>query len=156
MKLPAYSERIRRTAAVVAKAHVFVIRSSGGRVGRRWRGGEVVLLCTIGRHSGRRRTTPLVCIRDGDDVVVVASCGGSDRTPDWWLNLQARPEAELQFDGRMRPVVTRDLSGVERARLAERFARAFPCFEEYRSRTERTIPVVALRERHAADQQRSA
>jgi F420H(2)-dependent quinone reductase len=102
------------------------------------------MLSTVGRHSGQRRTTPLVCLRDGTDIVVVASNGGSDRTPEWWLNLQHRPDAELELGGRAHAVVAEQATAETYARLSERFCEAFPCFGQYQSRTERTIPVIVL------------
>jgi deazaflavin-dependent oxidoreductase (nitroreductase family) len=128
----------------MARGHVAVHRVTGGRVGRRWRGGQVGMLSTVGRHTGRRRTTPLVCLRDGTDIVVVASNGGSDRTPEWWLNLQHRPHAELELSGRVHPVIAEQAVAGDYLRLYTRFCEAFPCFGAYRSRTRRTFPVVML------------
>ena len=145
MKQQTYSDFVRLAGRAIAKTHLFVIRTTRGRCGRRWRGGEVVLLQTQGRNSGLLRTTPLVCIRDGGDVFVVASNGGSDRPPDWWLNLKARPRAEIEVGGRTQAVTVEEMIGHEHDRLAERFARKYPCFAKYRSRTLRQIPVVALR-----------
>ena len=145
MRQQTYSRCVRPAVAVTAKIHLLVHRVSGGRVGRRWRGGEIVLLSTTGRRSGRRRTTPLVCISDGSDIVVVASNGGSDRMPDWWLNLRDRPQAELEVRGNTLAVVAEQAQGDANARLTERFCWAFPCFGQYRSRTQREIPVVLLR-----------
>ena len=102
------------------------------------------MLSTVGRHSGQRRTTPLVCLRDGTDIVVVASNGGSDRTPDWWLNLQRRHDAELELGGRAHRVVAELATAETYARLSQRFCESFPCFGQYQARTERTIPVVVL------------
>src|SRR5260370_28365507 len=100
VKQQTYTRCVRPAATVMARVHVVVHRATGGRVGRRWRGGDVGMLSTVGRHSGQRRTTPLVCLRDGTDIVVVASNGGSDRTPEGWLNLQHRHDAELELSGR--------------------------------------------------------
>jgi deazaflavin-dependent oxidoreductase (nitroreductase family) len=102
------------------------------------------MLSTVGRRSGRRRTTPLVCLRDGADIVVVASYGGSDRTPGWWLNLQHRPYAELELGGRARPVVAEQATADAYTRLSQRFCEAFPCLVQYRARTKRTLPVIVL------------
>lgn len=145
MSQQTYTKGVRPALAVMSRMHVVVHRVSRGRVGRRWRGGEIVLLSTVGRRSGRRRTTPLVCISDGSDIVVVASNAGSDRMPDWWLNLRDRPQAELEVHGNTLAVVAEEAQGDVGARLTERFCRTFPCFREYRSRTKREIPVVLLR-----------
>lgn len=124
--------------------HRVLYRASRGRAGGRVWGLPVVLLTTTGRRSGKKRTVPLCSLRDGGDVVVIASYGGLDRPPAWWLNLEARPEADLR-DGRERRTVTaRTVSGEERARLwAELTARA-PGYLDYERRTTREIPVVIL------------
>jgi deazaflavin-dependent oxidoreductase (nitroreductase family) len=80
-------------------------------------------------------------------VVVIASYGGLDRPPAWWLNLEASPEAELETGRDRRPVVARNAAGDERDRLwAEVTARA-PGYLEYERRTTREIPVVILQPR---------
>ncbi len=76
--------------------------------------------------------------------MVVASNGGSDRTPDWWLNLQHRPYAELEISGRIQAVVAEPAVADTYLRLSRRFCEAFPCFDGYRARTERVLPVVVL------------
>jgi len=140
-----YTKCVRPTAFVMARLHVAVLRISGRRVGNRWRGGEIGVLSTVGRLSGRRRTIPLVCLRDGDDIVVVASNGGSDRTPAWWLNLQNRPYAELELGGRARPIIAEQATPEDNARLSRRFCETFPFFGHYRARTTRVLPVIVLR-----------
>jgi deazaflavin-dependent oxidoreductase (nitroreductase family) len=102
------------------------------------------MLSTVGRHSGRRRTTPLVCLQDGSDIVVVASNGGSDRTPEWWLNLQHRPYAEFELSGRVHPVIAEQAVADTYLRLSQRFCETFSCFGAYRSRTRRVLPVIVL------------
>jgi deazaflavin-dependent oxidoreductase (nitroreductase family) len=145
VKQATYTRCVKPLALALARAHVGVHRASGGRIGRRWRGGDVALLSTMGRRTGRLRTTPLVCIRDGDDIVVVASNGGSDRTPDWWLNLQDSPRAEVVIHGRPVPVIAQPAPADRHAPLLERFSAVFPCLAGYRSRTDREMPVVILR-----------
>ena len=145
MKQATYTKCVRPAAAALAKVHVAVHRVTRGRVGGRWRGGQVAMLSTVGRRTRRRRTIPLVCLRDGRDIVVVASNGGSDRAPEWWLNLQHHPYAELELEGRVRPVIAEQARADTYLRLAQRFADAFPCFDLYRSRTRRVVPVIVLR-----------
>ena len=120
---------------------------SGGRVGGRLWDLPVVLLTTTGRKTGKRRTVPLCSLRDGDDVVVIASYGGLDQPPAWWLNLEANPQAEVQ-DGRIRRAVTarNAIPTNARASWAEVTARA-PGYLEYEGRTTREIPVVILQSR---------
>lgn len=145
MKQATYTRCVRPVAAAMAKMHIAVHRATGGRVGRSWRGGEVAMLSTVGRRTRRRRTTPLVCVRDGSNIVVVASNGGSDRAPEWWLNLQQHPFAELELGGQACAVIAEEARADTYLRLSRRFAEAFPCFDVYRSRTQRVVPVVVLR-----------
>jgi len=145
VKQTTYTRCVRPAAAAMARVHVVVHRVTRGRVGRRWRGGQVAILSTVARRTRRRRTTPLVCLMDGSDIVVVASNGGSDRAPDWWVNLQHHPYAELELEGRARRVIAEQASADAYLRLSQRFAEAFPCFDAYRSRTARVLPMIVLR-----------
>jgi deazaflavin-dependent oxidoreductase (nitroreductase family) len=129
--------------------HEFWYRMTGGLVGG-WAGAPMLLLTTTGRKSGAQRTTPLLFMRDGEDLVVIASYGGSDRHPDWWLNLRAHPDAEVQVFAERRLVHAEESAGEERARLWERVKRIYPIYRAYESRTSRQIPVVVLRKRASA------
>jgi deazaflavin-dependent oxidoreductase (nitroreductase family) len=120
---------------------------SGGRIGGRLWDLPVVLLTTTGRKSGKQRTVPLCSLRDGDDVIVIASYGGLDQPPAWWLNLEANPNAEL-LNGRTRRAVTaRNAAPEERARLWAEVTSRAPGYLEYEQRTTREIPVVILQPR---------
>jgi deazaflavin-dependent oxidoreductase (nitroreductase family) len=138
---------VRSATKYLGALHRLLYRLSGGRIGGRMWDLPVVLLTTTGRRSGKARTVPLCSLRDGDDVVVIASYGGLDRPPAWWLNLEANPQAEL-LSGREHHAVTARTAGPdERARLwAELTARA-PGYLEYERRTTREIPVVILQSR---------
>ena len=138
---------MRSATRYLGALHRLLYRLSGGRVGGRLWDLPVVLLTTTGRKTGKRRTVPLCSLRDGDDVVVIASYGGLDQPPAWWLNLEANPQAEVQDGRARRHVVARTASPDERARLwAEVTARA-PGYLEYERRTTREIPVVILQSR---------
>jgi deazaflavin-dependent oxidoreductase (nitroreductase family) len=138
---------VRSATRYLGALHRLLYRASGGRIGGRLWDLPVVLLTTTGRNTGKRRTVPLCSFRDGDDVVVIASYGGLDRPPAWWLNLQVSPQAELQTGRARRTVTARTASPEERARLwAEITARA-PGYLEYERRTTREIPVVILQPR---------
>jgi len=138
---------VRSATLYLGALHRLLYRLSGGRVGGRLWNLPVVLLTTTGRKTGKRRTVPLCSLRDGDDVVVIASYGGLDQPPAWWLNLEANPQAEVQDGRTLRRVVARTASPDERARLwAEVTARA-PGYLEYERRTTREIPVVILQSR---------
>jgi deazaflavin-dependent oxidoreductase (nitroreductase family) len=133
---------------VAAKAlswtHIAVHRLSRGRLGQHWDGRAVAFITTTGRRTGRPHTTPLACIHHRDGVAVVASNGGSDRPPDWWLNLQRQPLAEIELAGTKRTVLARLADDKEQEPLADSFSQAYPRFERYRRRSRRFMPVVVL------------
>jgi F420H(2)-dependent quinone reductase len=105
-------------------------------------------LTTIGRKTGKERTTPLVFVRDEDDLVVVASNGGMDWYPAWWLNLRRQPAAVIEI-GRERRAVTAGKADPERrARLWPEFTTAYPGYLRYQARTAREIPLVILHPHH--------
>ena len=128
----------------VGAVHGAVYRASSGRVAGSIQGVPVLLLTTKGRKSGKRRVTPLLFVRDGDRIVVVASNGGSDRHPAWWLNISADPAVEVEI-GRTRTAMTaREASAEERARLWPEFTSRYAGYLKYEARTAREIPVVVL------------
>jgi deazaflavin-dependent oxidoreductase (nitroreductase family) len=127
--------------------HRLLYRVSGGRIGGRLWDLPVVLLTTTGRKSGKKRTVPLCSFRDGDDVVVIASYGGLDQPPAWWLNLEASPEAELLTGRERRTVTARNAGPEERERLWAEVTTRAPGYLEYERRTTREIPVVILQPR---------
>ena len=105
----------------------------------------VLLLTTTGRRSGKQRTTPLTFLRDGADLVLIASNGGADQPPDWWRNLEHNPHAVVRI-GRARSTVTaRTVSAEERERLWPVVTAAYSGYAKYQQRTSRQIPVVLLR-----------
>ena len=108
---------------------------------------NVLALTTKGRKSGEARSSVVAFLPEGDGFAVVASFGGSDRTPAWWLNLQANPEARVDADGRRVDVRARKATPEERERLWPRFVEANDSFRRYESYTERELPVVLLEPR---------
>ena len=135
---------VRLATHYLGALHRLLYRASGGRIGRRIWGLEIVLLTTTGRTSGRARTVALCSLRDGKSFVVIASYGGLDRSPSWWLNLRREPRATVQLGRERHAVVAREATGDERSRLwAEVTARA-PGYLDYERRTARRIPVVLL------------
>ena len=118
---------------------------SGGEDGHEWRPGvPTLLLTTTGRKSGIKRRTALIYGRDNADYVVVASKGGSDEQPAWYLNRQANPEVEIQVFDDVLPAVARTAMGEERERLWALMRQTWPAYDEYQTRTDREIPVVVL------------
>ncbi len=129
----------------VSRANVWVYRVSAGKIGGRWlRGAPVLLLTTIGRKSGKRRTTPLLYLAKGHDIVLVASKGGMSHDPLWYKNLQVNPEVEIEIGREKRQMVARTASKDEKAALWPKLVKMYRDYEDYQARTRRDIPVIIL------------
>ena len=141
---------IRRTKAVewFWKIHLPLYRLSGGRILGRVMGMPVLLLDTVGRKTGQRRTNALTWFPKGDDFVVIASVLGEPRDPAWWLNLRASPETTIQVGRERIAVRAREAAGSEREQLWSAVVAHAPTYADYQALTERRIPVVVL-ERHS-------
>jgi deazaflavin-dependent oxidoreductase (nitroreductase family) len=139
------SRRAPRFARMVGRLHARAYRLTRGRGIGRWFGAPVLVLETVGRRSGKRRRTPILYLEQGNELVVLAANGGTDRTPAWWLNLRAAGRARVNLHGRTWSVAPRELTGPERERVWSAFARMYPAIDEYRGFTERELPLVALR-----------
>ena len=127
------------------KLHRAAYRATGGRIGSRLAGIDMLLLTSIGRTSGLERTIPLACFRTGDDWIVVASNNGQDRHPGWYLNLQKNPDARVRIGREERRVRAIVAEGEERARLWPWLRQENPMYAKYEQNTKREIPVVILR-----------
>lgn len=133
---------------VVPRLHRTILEATGGRALGSFSGMPVVELHTTGRRSGRRRTTMLTApVIDGDRVVLVASKGGDDRHPEWFLNLSANPEVALRIHGRTRQVRARVANADEKAELWPRIIAAYRGYGSYQRRTRRDIPVIICEDR---------
>ena len=119
-------------------------RATGGLVGGKFGRVRILLLTTTGRRTGRRRTKPLLYVRDGERLALAASYGGRPYHPAWYLNLQAEPNAEVQLGRERRSVRARDATPEERDRLWPQFVSTYPKYELYRRSTDRRIPIVIL------------
>lgn len=127
----------------MSRAHRAILRLSGGRLLGTSFGMAVVELHTVGRTSGRPRSTMLTApVMSQDKVVLVASKGGDDRDPDWYRNLVAHPEVELTIAGRRRPMLARRACAEEKAQLWPAVVAAYRGYAAYQRRTRRDIPVV--------------
>jgi len=124
--------------------HVDRYRATDGEEGHDWQGSQVLLLTTTGRRSGEQRTTPLIYGRHGDDVMVVASKGGADEPPAWFLNLEADPEVEVQVKGDRFRARARVATPEEKPEMWRTMTSEWPAYDEYQQNTEREIPVVVL------------
>ena len=130
--------------ALLGEEHIRAYRDTGGEVGYLWNGVPTLLLTATGRRTGRKLTSPLIFARDGDEYLIVASMGGAPRHPNWFLNLQAKPEAEIQVKADTLPVVAHAASATEKPRLWKIVTDVWPNYDVYQSRTDRDIPVVVL------------
>lgn len=135
---------VRIATRYLGALHRFLYSASGGRVCSRIWGLEILLLTTTGRRSGRARTVPLCSLRQGESYVVIASYGGLDRSPSWWLNLQHEPRASARVGRTTHEVVARETMAAERERLWEEVTARAPGYLDYQRRTTRRIPVVLL------------
>jgi deazaflavin-dependent oxidoreductase (nitroreductase family) len=124
--------------------HAWLWKLTGGSVGAGFGRAPCMLLTTKGRKTGRPRTTPVLYLEDTGGFVAVASFGGNDAHPAWYLNLQSCPEAEVVVKGERRKVVARTLSREEKAIVWPRVVKMYPNFNAYQQRTKREIPLVKL------------
>ena len=128
--------------------HTLVYRASGGHIGHRFPGmPPVLLLDHVGAKSGTKRTSPLVYVDDGADVVLVASKGGHPRHPAWFHNLRANPDATIQVGSERRAVKARVANAEERKRLWPKAVATYGGYAGYQERTDREIPIVILEPR---------
>ena len=130
---------------VFTGTHTFFYRLSGGKLGGRFGKSPVLLLNTTGRKTGEPRTTPLLYLKDGDNLILVASYGGAPNHPAWWLNLLAKPEAEVELGRKKLKVIAKQADAEERNRLWPLLVDMYSDYAEYQKKTTREIPVVILR-----------
>jgi deazaflavin-dependent oxidoreductase (nitroreductase family) len=148
---------VRRTAATRPMARFYgviqqpldslIYRLSGGSTtaSSLLAGVDIAMLTTTGARTGRRRTLPVLALRDGEQTLVVASNFGRTRNPSWYHNLRADPHATMVVRGVSREVVARELQGAERERGYRRAEDIFPGFTHYRRwAPKRRIPVLRL------------
>jgi deazaflavin-dependent oxidoreductase (nitroreductase family) len=125
--------------------HRAIFNISKGRIFGKVFGMPLIELVTIGRRSGKARATMLsVPIVYGDRLVLVASFGGDNRHPAWYLNLRANPEVRVTIAGSIRTMIARIATEEERAELWPQIISVFEGYARYQKRTERPIPVVIL------------
>ena len=124
--------------------HVGAYRRTGGKLGGRMRGGEILLLTTRGRRSGRAHTNPLMFVRDGESFVVIASNGGQPRHPAWYWNATSHPEVGIQIGPRRRRAAARTATREERAQLWPEIVARYPGYGKYQTKVTREIPLVYL------------
>jgi deazaflavin-dependent oxidoreductase (nitroreductase family) len=126
------------------QAHARRYIETGGRDGHIWEGVTTLLLTTMGRRSGESRTTPLIYGRAGDRYLVVASRGGAPTHPDWYQNLVAWPDVQVQVMAERFKARARTATPAEKPALWKTMTSIWPAYDEYQARTTREIPLVVL------------
>ena len=124
--------------------HVNRYVETDGEEGHDWRDTSVLILTTKGRRSGEQRPTPLIYQPYGDDYLVVASKGGADQPPAWYLNLDAEPEVAVQIKGDRFRARARTASPEEKPDMWRTMTATWPDYDAYQEKTDREIPVVVL------------
>ena len=128
-------------------AHRALLKVTGGKIGHEAGGMPVLELTTTGRRSGTPRAVMLTSpLRDGDAYVVVASRGGDDHHPAWFLNLRDEPKVQVAVKGGPPTAMIADIATPEeRARMWPQIAGRYRNYAGYQKRTDREIPLVLLR-----------
>jgi len=132
---------------MTGKLNVPVYRLTGGRVGGKVGKAPICLLTTTGRRSGEPRTAPVVYLADGERVILIDTNAGNEKLPAWSLNLEAKPEAEVELGRKRRSVRARVAEGEERTELWRRHIEQFEGFDFYVTKLERTPSVWVLEPR---------
>jgi deazaflavin-dependent oxidoreductase (nitroreductase family) len=124
--------------------HVDRYVETDGDEGHDWQGTTALILWTKGRRSGESKPTPLIYRPFGDAYLVVASKGGDDSHPAWYLNLDADPDTEVQVKADRFRAHARTATAEEKPEMWKTMAQAWPAYDEYQQKTDREIPVVVL------------
>ena len=129
-----------------AKGHIVDVREIGGLQFT-----TTLLLKTTGRKSGAERILPLIYGDTGGEVVIVASKGGADVHPAWYLNLREKPEVDFQIGGQAFNASWREPVGAERQEIWAFMEKLYPPYVDYQKATKREIPLVVMGIKHEID-----
>ena len=124
--------------------HVRCYTETDGAEGHEWQGTTVLILTTTGQRTGEPRATPPIYRKHGEDYVVVASKGGADSHPAWYLNLLANPEVSVQVLGDKFTARARTARPAEKPELWREITATWPAYDDYQRKTRRQIPLVVL------------
>ena len=124
--------------------HIQKYLETDGEQGHIWNGVPTLLLTTKGRKTGELRRTALIYGKHGSSYLVVASKGGADDAPAWYLNLSANPEVQVQIGPEVFTAQARTATEDEKPELWSKMADIWPAYDEYQTKTQRPIPVVVL------------
>jgi deazaflavin-dependent oxidoreductase (nitroreductase family) len=129
------------------KLQVFVFRLTLGKGMASMRGMPILLLNSIGRKTGKKRTTPLMYLRKGENYVIIASNNGRDKHPSWFHNIRNSSQVEIEIPGNRLEVMPSIATETEKEQLWSQLIAKAPFFEAYRKGTSRAIPMVVLQPR---------
>lgn len=133
-----------KAVQVMNSVVMFLYRATGGRFPSRMQKAPIMLLTTTGARSGKRRTNPVLFVVDGENFATVASAGGAQRNPAWFVNLMHNPEATITIRRKSRKVRAREATPEERTRLWPLLASLYTTYNDYQKKTKREIPVVVM------------
>ncbi|HXY94210.1 MAG TPA: nitroreductase family deazaflavin-dependent oxidoreductase [Acidimicrobiia bacterium] len=125
-------------------AHVQRYEETDGAEGHLWNGAPCLVLTTRGARTGERRKHALIYGTDGDRYLIVASMGGAPKHPQWYRNLVAHPDVDVQVLGDTFAATARTATPEEKPRLWSIMTGVWPAYDQYQARTEREIPVIVL------------
>ena len=132
------------TVKRMSSLHSLLYRTTNGRIGRRLVDNDMLLLTTIGRNSGTEHTVPLLYLRDGERLIIIASYGGRPDHPQWYRNLEGHPQASVQILGDRVDVKATTMTESEQSAWWPKIVNAYSDYSVYQSRTDRRIPMVWL------------
>lgn len=142
---PRQQQLMKMVIKPMSNLNTWLFRMSGGRIGGSFAGGApILLLTTTGRKSGQPRTAPLLYLEDEGKIILVASQGGMTNSPQWYYNLEANPEAEVELGTEKKKVRSRRATDEEKAALWPKLVAMYKDYDLYQARTERNIPVMIL------------
>jgi deazaflavin-dependent oxidoreductase (nitroreductase family) len=122
-----------------------VFRANEGKVSGQFEDYPLILIHHVGAKTGTERVTPVSCFPQSDGrFAIIASNGGAPTNPNWYYNLKARPEINVEFGTETFAVTVRELAGTEREELWAEVVSAEPGVVQTQNRTTRTIPVLLL------------
>jgi F420H(2)-dependent quinone reductase len=134
--------KLQGMAKTLSKLQVRLYRLSGGRIANTFQGYPICLVTMKGRKSGREITVPLMFVPHGDDILLVASFGGSPKHPVWYHNLVAKPKVIIEVGREKRTMRVRQADQAEKALLWPLCVASYPEYAAYQNRTDRDIPVM--------------
>ena len=139
-----YGAQVARVQRWITTLHTHAYQLTGGRLGATLAGMPMLLLTTWGQRTGKLRTAPLLYLPAPEGFVLVASNGGARRSPTWWYNLRAHPEALVQVGPVRGRAIARATTPAERTRFWPMLLEIYPQYADYQERTDREIPLVVL------------